>query len=208
MAPKYKNYRCVVEGNQEYFYLNHLAQLLSKWPEKAIRFNPSVGTASDLINIYVEYDCVCLFDYDFDPVKFEKNMKTCIKLNKQYSKRGKSKKSHVHHGYSNVCFDLWLLLHKKDFSRIVHSNDSYVNEVRTAFNLPNTADIKEEDNIKHILSQISLEDVKNAVKRAKLIKASKIPEDAKHIDGEIYFDNPDLSIHCFIDKVITEMESI
>ena len=201
-----KNYRCIVEGQQERMYLDHVANLVKDFPKTVITFNTSEGNAYELTKSYIEYDSACLFDYDFNKNEFEQNLAICEKLNNQ-NKPGKRKNGrYVHHAYSSVCFDLWLLLHKKDFNRLVSKNDGYVDEVIAAYNLPRGSDIKNAKTISTILSQISIEDVKSAIKRAERIKQMKDGDDAHHVNTVVYYDNPDFSIHEFISKVLNDIK--
>lgn len=54
------------------------------------------------------------------------------------------------------------------------------------------------------MEQITLDDVKQAVERAEKIHKEKLPCDATNINGEIYYPNPDFSIHKFISTVINQ----
>lgn len=200
-----KTYRCIVEGQQEYLYLQHLAKLVKKFPEIVVKFNISEGNAYELTKTYIDYDSACLFDYDFNKTEFESNLLTCAKLNHKNKKKSEKQTSRVYHAYTNVCFDLWLVLHKKDHFASVSSNDAYVKDIIELYNLPKDSDIKSKKIIETILSQITLEDVKNAISRAKQICNRKLPSDAIKINFEKYFDNPDLSIHNFIEAVISDI---
>ena len=198
-----RTYRCVVEGQQEILYLQHLAKLLTQFPQIVIKFNTSEGNAYELTKSYVEYDSACLFDYDFNKSESETNLLTCSTLDRKNKKKSKKQSARVYHAYTNVCFDLWLVLHKKDFFSSVTSNDAYAKEVIELYHLPKGSDIKNKKTIETILSQITLQDVRNAISRAKQICSRKLQDDAIYIDSEKYFDNPDLSIHKFIEIVIS-----
>ena len=169
-----QTYRCVVEGQQERLYLNHISNLLTDFPKSTVTFNISEGNANELTKSYVEYDSACLFDFDFNKSEFENNMLICIKENNKNAKRSKKTRNCVFHAYSNVCFDLWLILHKKDYFSCVAASDSYVSEVRRTYGLSNEADIKDKKIMEKILSQITLDDVKSAIMRAQKIKSRNI----------------------------------
>lgn len=202
-----KTYRCIVEGQQEDIYLHHLATLLTEFPNIVVKFNTSEGNAYELTKSYVEYDSACLFDYDFNKTEFEMNLAICAQLDRTNQKNNKKQSARVFHAYSNVCFDLWLLLHKKDWFSPVLSNDAYVKDVIELYNLPKDSDIKEKKVMKRIVSQISLLDIRCAIDRAKRICERKIAEDAICIDTIKYYDNPDLSIHSFVEKVLLDVPS-
>ena len=122
------NYRCFVEGQQEQMYLKHLEGLINQYPLKVISFNTSIGDAQSIATSYLDYDHACLFDFDFKKEQFERNIKLCNKYDKVSLK--KSERRRVYSAYSNVCFDLWLLLQKKDYTAQVYSTDAYINDVR------------------------------------------------------------------------------
>lgn len=195
------NYFCVVEGQQEQLYFNHLAKLLKKSANKNFNFNVKVGKLKDLEKSYFEYDSVLVFDYDFNQIEFERNLSGCINLNK----KNKRIKKNTYHAYSSACFDLWLILHKKSFDAPVSKAQGYVDEVRRTFGLESEANIKSKEIIEKILEQITLDDVKQAVERAKSIHNKKIQSDAINVNGEIYYPNPDFSIHKFIEIIINQM---
>ncbi len=197
-----KTYRCIVEGQQEQMYLKHLAKLLSDFPNIVVTFNTSLGNAYELTKSYEEYDKACLFDFDFNKTEFENNLLICSKLNKP------KQKYKVYHAYSNVCFDLWLLLHKTDYWCSVTSNDAYVEDIIKEYKLPKESNIKNEKIIDAILKEISLADVKLAVSRAKKIKVRKLLGDVHRVNSTEYYDNPDFSLHTFIEMVINETPSI
>lgn len=63
-------------------------------------------------------------------------------------------------GYTNYCLDLWLILHKKDFFDIVGYQDDYAVEMKGAFQLSATANIKKSSVVEKIMEQIILENIK------------------------------------------------
>lgn len=197
---------CVVEGQQEELYLKHLANLLTDFPTKVVKFNIVKGNADKLRGNGIEYDSVCVFDHDFDDALFSKNLETCIELDRKFSRKPRENGHRVHHAFSNVCFDLWLLLHKRDFKSPINTTDGYVKEIRKAFDLPDDADIKSKKTIEEILGQITLDDVYDAISRAESIKASKLGRDLHRTSkGAEYYDNPDMSIHIFMKELISEV---
>lgn len=75
--------------------------------------------------------------------------------------------------YSNISFELWLLLHVKYLTRHMNSARDYFTEMRLAFNRDwaNIGQFKKEENFKSILSQyVTLESVTQAVRRAEAIR--------------------------------------
>lgn len=193
------NYLCVVEGQQEKLYIHHIRKLLNEASKRNFTLNVKTGKFKDLEKNNVDYDSVLIFDYDFNKVEFERNLSGCINLNKKNKRANRN----IYHAYSSACFDLWLILHKKYFDRPVNKAQGYINEVRRTFNLDSEADIKSKEIIEDILEQITLDDVKKAVERAEEICQKKLSSDAINITGEVYYPNPDFSIHKFI-KILIE----
>lgn len=203
---KRRTYLCICEGQQETMYLAHIARLLTRFPERVVKFNTTIGSPSELKKHYEEYDSAALFDQDGCQNAFEEGIRVCQALDRS-GQRSRSKK-HVYHAYSNVNFDLWLILHKEDFTRPVASNDAYVPDVRRIYRLGREADIKEINVIDRILHQITLDDVRSAIHRADAIRSAKPASDAKNIHGAICYGNPDFSLHAFLRTVLMEVGEI
>ncbi|MCL2426312.1 MAG: RloB family protein [Oscillospiraceae bacterium] len=186
-----RQYFCICEGQQEKIYLSHLSSLL-KTDVRQITFKTKEGQAKKIqSHRHIKYDKAILFDYDGNSIEFERALHEC-------------RKASCMHAYSNLNFDLWLLLHKKDFSSSVTNNNDYINEIRSTYKLKSDADIKNYKEVTRIVEQISLCDVKDAIKRAKQIREHKLPNDGHKIHGVTYYGNPDLSIHEFIMRVFKE----
>lgn len=197
-----KTYGCVCEGQQEKMYLDHVARLIKVFPHKVVTFNSYIDNPHRLTKTYEDYDSVAIFDFDFNQVEFERNIALCDRLNN--TPRSKKKRRNIYHAYSNVNFDLWIILHKEDYNRQVSKNDAYINDVRRIYGLNPKDNIKNEKTIKKILDQISLQEIKDAISRAEKIKARKIKEDVKKIEKSLVYSNPDFSIHKFLKRVLVE----
>jgi len=128
----------------------------------------------------------------------------CDKLNKKLKPTKRKQGRHIYHGYSNVNFDLWLILHKENYTRSVIRTDSYVADVKRVFGLESIEDIKNRTTIVKILNQITLDDVKKAIKRAENIRKRKLSNDARRIGQTKVYQNPDFSIHDFLRNVLLD----
>ena len=197
-----RNYRAFCAGQQEKLYLEHLAQLLTvRVPNSQlsciIRFDCSIASPQQL---YKERSSnqttICLFDFDNNQTEFESSLQACIKC--------ATKEKAVFHSYSSMCFDLWLLLHKTDYTKSVYYPDDYIKNVISAYGLTKGIDIKNEDTIKVMIEQITIDDVKDAVIRAERIRRNAEQNGVPHIvAGKYrYYDNPDLSLQVFVRKLL------
>lgn len=194
------NYFCVVEGQQEKMYLEHVSSLLNDFPKRTVSFKTKIGNADELKKSLVEYDKACLFDHDFNQVEFENNMRKCLELN---AKRKKNDMI-VEHAYSNICFDLWLVLHKKYVCRPATSTKEYIDDVRDAYSLSEEANIKNKKVMEQILAQITLDDIKTAILNAERIRKSKTEDSKINVTGTdyYYYHDPDFSIDIFLKKIL------
>ena len=192
-------YLCACPGKQETMYLKRLQALLNAPPKKVVTFNANEWNLNQLDRHYADYDKAFFFDFDFHEEEFRQALLGCQKLDRKPGRR-------FMHAYSSVCFDLWLLLHKRDYGRVATSCDAYQPEVRKAFGLRPEADIKKESEIKKILDQISLGDVRGAIRRTSRIREAKLPQDAIRIGKDAYYPNPDFSIHAFLEHVLKDYD--
>ncbi len=199
-----KNYLCVCEGQQEEMYLNHVAMLISDFPNRAVKFNTIVDSPKRLTKSYVEYDSAALFDYDFNDVQFTRNIELCDRLNSSKNSGKRKGGKCTYHAFSNVNFDLWLILHKEDYNRSVSRNDEYLLDVKRIYDIEQKENIKNESVIKKILGQIKLDDVKMAIHRATRIREGKIDTDKIFVGSSFYYPNPDFTIHDFLKLVLED----
>lgn len=111
--------------------------------------------------------------------------------------------------YSNLSFELWLLLHKVDFNRTLTSPDQYLKEINHYYqqNFQNAGDYKSEKNFQKLLDTLSIDEVCDAIKRAEKLMSSKVTvgaRKAQYRKYSYYPDNPALSIHEYIKQILIE----
>ncbi|MBQ8298268.1 MAG: RloB domain-containing protein [Clostridia bacterium] len=134
-----------------------------------------------------------VFDYDGQKVKYEEAIELATD-------------NKIELGYSNYCFDLWLILHKKDYFSPVSNQASYAADVRKIYGLDKGTDIKKADNVKKIMSQIELSDVVEAIKRGKAIaknNSAKVPN-LTAAKSYPYYNNPDTQMHVLLEKILVK----
>ncbi len=195
-------YRGSVEGLQEELYFKHIQELINNSDEfnKRVNFNfknSNGGSASKIVekaSIYTGTNNakIAVFDYDFKKDDFIKAIKLC-------------KNKRIFPAYSNVSFNLFLILHKQDYNKQTTPNDNYLKDLRNAYKLDSKIDIKNETECLKIIEQINLEMVKTAIKRAKIINLESKKYN-KEITKDVY-EQPFLNINEFLEQVFKELNS-
>lgn len=111
--------------------------------------------------------------------------------------------------YSNLSFELWLILHKKDFRCSLCHCHQYLDCMNSVFNqnFASLKEFKEEKNFKQtVLSKLNFEDVLAAIARAESIeKENRKNAQSQRLYKYDYFkDNPSLSIHSVIRNILKD----
>ena len=114
-----------------------------------------------------------------------------------------------HLGYSNFTFELWLILHKANCNGPLNKRQDYLMQIRQCFgeNFENLEHYKQESAFKRCLAQLTINDVISAIKRAETITLQNSKNQkplVKHCGYSYYRDNPALSIHEVVRKILTE----
>ncbi len=187
-----REYRCFFEGQQEKMYFEHVAKKIKEVnPIVSIKFKP-VEKLIVLEKSSTDVPKIAVFDYDMNKIEFERKIKICRKTNILYS---------------NLNFDLWLLLHKVNFSKNVQHNDAYKNLIIKNFNLRENCNIKTKANMEKILEQIDIKDIKNAIKNSEQIMNNKLEEDKITIRKNFYYyENPSMNINEFFKRLFEEIK--
>lgn len=112
-------------------------------------------------------------------------------------------------GYSNLTFELWILLHKMDCRRILDNKKQYLDLLNKAYKseFETLGKFKQEKNFKKILESITLEEVKDAVKKAEAIRKQNEQDSIPIIykkEYKYFKKNPDCSLQEFIRKILSD----
>lgn len=125
-------------------------------------------------------------------------------------KEAKTQKKITYHlGYSNFSFELWMVLHKRTCNGISSHRRQYLEHINKAFgeSFENLDQYKHEDNFRRCLGKMSLDDVREAIRRADVITENN-KKDGKALlqyKGYTYYrDNPALSIHEAVGMIFAE----
>lgn len=170
-----KKYFFSVEGETEQWYLYWLRDIINKSEEACYtvsidckiekdplkRAKGLILTGKTEIYHFADYES----DEEFHVKQFTDvmdSMKQAMNLGKQITYK---------FGYSNFTFDLWIVLHKITCNSVLHHRKQYLQYINKAFkeNFEDMKEYKHEDNFKRCLSQLNLDDVRNAIKRSEQI---------------------------------------
>lgn len=195
-------YRGACEGLQEELYFKRLEELIMLYDSfshrVAFRFhNCKGGSPKDIVlqakkyAVNVNEDmCIAIYDHDFKSTSFLES----LSLAKKYK---------VFPAFSIINFNLFLILHKKDYYKTITCKDNYEKDLRKAFGVPKIYDIKSRKAIEFIVNQIGLDDVKIAIERAKKLN-EKSKKTQKIIIDDIC-EQPFLNIHLFLESVLEKL---
>lgn len=145
-----------------------------------------------------------LSDYESDEdVHTEQFIETMDKMKE--AQRNKQVKYFF--GYSNLAFDLWIVLHKRNCNGPKSHRRQYLSDINRAYDeqFENMHQYKHEDNFKRCLSKLTLGDVKDAVQRAKNIMKTLKDNQAhprQYKGFEYYTENPSLEIWRIVEKIL------
>ncbi|WP_077609558.1 RloB domain-containing protein [Clostridium sp. Marseille-P2415] len=208
-----KKYYFSVEGETEQWYLIWLQDRINKTEKAAFKVsfdcpvqkNP-LKRAKSLV-VIGKTEIYHLSDYESDERVHVQgfqdtmdNMKKAKELGKQIDYR---------FGYSNLTFDLWIILHKTDCYGSFTHRKHYLAPLNRAYgeHFESMDEYKHEDNFKRVLGKLQLSDVCDAVNRAKAIMKKN------HENGYIlhqykgyryYKENPSLAIWEAIEKILKD----
>lgn len=208
-----KTYFFTVEGETEKWYLEWLQKQINACEEAPYRVvfdcqiqkNPLKRAKS--LTVTTKTILYHLSDYESDEPIHVQNFVSTMDNMKEVSKLGKEIKCQF--GYSNLTFDLWIVLHKIDCNASFTHRKHYITPINSAFgeSFENMDDYKHEKNFKRVLSKISLEDVKRAISRAKNIQKNNIDNKYtlhQYKGYKYYKENPSLEVGSIFETIFKE----
>jgi len=210
-------YSLTVEGQCEKLYFEHLKNLINNCPTKRYHcvYKPEIRVKKSPFSHAKSFPSLGIPFFHIQDIedhndKFQREKFEDLLRDIKQAKRIVDYKL----GYSNLTFDLWMCLHKKDMVVSRGHRKEYVIDINNAFNkhFEDIDDYKKEQEFKNILETITLDDVKAAIKRAKKIRynnengLSNIPNQrkVKHSNFEYFCENPDLNIHEIVEQMLKD----
>lgn len=207
-----QKYTFTVEGETEQWYLLWLRDQINACPDRTynIAIEPKVqqspakfykGTTKKATP---EVTHICDVESN-EQVHVDKFQRILSEMKDARS----NKKITYNLGYTNFTFELWMVLHKKDCNGPLSHRSQYLGPINQAFGetFEDLAHYKQEDNFKRCLSKLTLEDVKEAIRRADFITTNN-EKDKKTLlqykGYKYYRDNPALSIQGAVRTMLVE----
>lgn len=207
------DYTITAEGETEVWYFEHLKSLINKSaerqgqavfePKKCVFPYKHAKNVSPFVETWFH-----IMDRESiqegDTASFETRLQSFCDVKKIKSK------AKLVLGYSNVSFELWLLLHKLNNVKSVDKAKSYWKDIKRVYKLNNISQFekyKGEDNFKrYVLSQITLDDIKNAIRNAERIEKenNEICTYTQYKKFKYCVNNPSLSIHLVVKQILED----
>lgn len=209
-----KQYFFTVEGETEKWYLDWLQDAINGEPSAEYKVSIRSRVEKNPLKyakgvpIIAKVEINHWFDYEsHDPGHVKRFLETLDSLREANKIRGRQIKYLL--GYSNLTFELWMVLHKESCNAYTEHRSHYLRHINSAFEerFAELDTYKEESNFKRILRKLMLDDVKRAIRRAKNIMQRNKEDGLRSLEhkGFTYFrDNPALTVHESIEKIMKD----
>ena len=148
-----------------------------------------------------------MFDFESAEPEYETRFQGTLEKMNRAEKLGKSVKYKL--GYSNLTFELWMILHKSSCNRSLSDRKQYLPLINRAYgeSFEKLSEYKKENEFKRLLSKLELKDVFAAIERAKRIEAINRENDytlIKYKGFSYYRENPALSVWESIETILKD----
>ena len=201
-----------VEGETEQWYLLWLRDQINQCEKR--KYNVSIDAKIQqspkkfykTVNAKTTPEIIHICDVESnEPVHVEKFRNILSEM-----KEAKTQKRITYRlGYSNFTFELWIVLHKKDCNGMLTHRRQYLEHINRAFgeSFENLDQYKHEDEFKRCLGKLSIDNVRDALRRADMIEMNNKKDGKTFVEykGYTYYrDNPALSINEAIRMIFDE----
>ncbi len=213
MRKENRTYYFSVEGETEQWYLEWLQRMINAEPNAkyTVKFDSKIQkdplSRVKRMTIVGKTEITHIFDYESEEEIHAKQFKTVLERMKNAQNTGKNIKYHL--GYSNFTFELWIILHRMDCNGSLMHRRQYLVPLNRAYgeNFENLEQYKHENNFKRILSKLSLDHVRQAIRRSKAImqKNAEMGYRMQEYKGYRYYkENPSLSLWEQIERILAD----
>lgn len=213
MRKENRVYHFSVEGDTEKWYLDWLEKTINAVPstkytvklDAKIEKNPLARAKS--LSILGRTEIIHICDRESEEELHVKQFQEMLDRMKAVQHSGKQITYKL--GYSNFTFELWIILHKADCNGPLANRYQYLSPLNRAYgeNFENLDQYKREDNFKRVLGKLTIENVREAIRRADKIMQNN--RDVGYVQQQYkgykyYKENPALSIGEQIEKIMKE----
>lgn len=210
-----KKYYFSVEGETEHWYLKWLQDLINHTEHAAykvsidcsVKKNPLKYVKS--LTVVSKVEVYHFFDYESDEEIHVQRFKDTMDNMKKAQNLGKQ--IEYKSGYSNLTFDLWMILHRISCNASFSHRKQYISAINKAYNekFQDMDEFKEENNFKRCLKKLQISDVNHAINQAKRImqKNKDSGYNLLQYKGYKYYkENPSLMVWEAIEKILADCE--
>lgn len=202
------------EGETEKWYLEHLQTLINNCTEAEykVSFIIKVCRPKTFIKRVVNISRTTIYHFfDVESVESEYIARFNGVFDEMLNAEKMGKEIKYENGYSNLTFELWILLHKVDCNGSIYERKNYLEKINKTFNtrFQGIKEYKEENHFKNILKTITLDDVRKAITRAKSIDKNNQQNGYTKVNYEKYSwykENPSTAVGNIIGEIINKCE--
>ena len=217
MRKENRTYYFSVEGETEQWYLEWLQRTINADPaaKYTVKLDSKIQkdplARAKRLTILSKTEITHIFDYESEEPIHVQQFKTTLDRMKKAQNSGKNIKYQL--GYSNFTFELWIILHMADCNGALTNRRQYLAPLNQAYQatFENLDQYKHEDNFKHILSRLTLNHVRDAIRRAKVITQRSKEQGyvlQQYRGYRYYKENPSLSIWEAVERILTDCRLI
>jgi hypothetical protein len=213
MKKETRKYYFSVEGETEQWYLQWLQNTINSDPGTQYTVKLDCPIQKDPLKyarglvVLGKTEVIHVFDFESEEPIHVQNFTTTLDRMKKAQRIGKDIKYHI--GYSNFTFELWIVLHKANCNGMLTHRRQYLAPINNAYSedFENLDQYKHQDNFERVLKKLTLDDVRDAILRAKSIMQNNktcgfVLQQNKGFS--YYKENPSLSIWEAIEKILKD----
>lgn len=202
-----------MEGETEQWYLEWLQQMINA--EKTAKYTVKLDCKVQKnplarikrMTIVGKTEITHIMDFESEEEIHVKQFRMSLDRMKEAESLGKNIKYHL--GYSNFTFELWMILHMEKCNAAITHRRQYLTPLNRAYgeNFENLEQYKQENDFKRILKKLNLENVRQAIARAKAImgEMGKSGYRQQQYKGYKYYnENPSLTVWEQIERIMDE----
>lgn len=213
MRKETRKYFFSVEGKTEKWYLEWLQRMINDEPSAfylvkldcQIQSNP-LKCAKGL-RILEKTEITHVFDYESEEPDHVQQFRMTLDRMKKAQNIGKIIKYIL--GYSNLAFELWIVLHEADCRGALVHRRHYLEHLNRAYDegFESLDEYKQKVGFRRILAKLTLGDVRQAIRRAEAITQRNQADGCvlqQYRGYEYYRENPSLSVWESIKRILDD----